>query len=201
MMRVLVACEFSGVVRNAFSALSHDAWSCDFLPSETNGNHIQADVLDVLENGWDLMIAHPPCTYLSNSGVRHLHDHVKSRLGNRTKVYGQERFESMKNHADFFLKLLNAPIEKIAIENPVPHKYARNIIGKYDQLIQPWQFGCGETKATCLWLKNLPPLMCTVIDQGRIHRIHNEPPSPERWKQRSRFYPGIASAMADNGGV
>ena len=181
-MRVLVACEFSGVVRNAFSVLGHDAWSCDFLTSETEGKHIQGNVLDILDNGWDLMIAHPPCTYLAVSGARWFSDRRK------------EQEEAL----EFVRVLLNSQISQVCVENPV--SIISTKIRKPDQIIQPWQFGCGETKATCLWLKNLPPLMCTVIDQGRIPRVHREPPGPERWKNRSRFYPEIARAMAEQWG-
>src|SRR3990167_3455154 len=151
-LRVLIACEFSGIVRDAFIKLGHAAISCDLLPTENIGPHIQGNVLDILNDGWDLLIAHPPCTYLTNAGVRHLHNHVTSRKGNRTAIYGFARWQEMYNACDFFLALKNAPINKICIENPVPHKYARNIIGNYSQIINPWQFGHGETKKTCLWL-------------------------------------------------
>lgn len=190
-LRVVVACEFSGTVRDAFAALGHDAWSCDLLPSERPGNHLQCDARSVLNDSWDLLIAHPPCTYLSNSGVRHLHEG-----SSKADLRGAERMVAMRDAADFFLAFKQANIPRICIENPVPHKYARAIIGKYQQLIQPWEFGHGETKATCLWLKGLPPLMATIIDTGREHRIHKEPPGPNRWKNRSRTYEGIANAMA-----
>lgn len=200
MKRVLVACEFSGVVREAFKARGHDAWSCDLLPTEIPGQHIQGDVLAWLDKGWDLLIAHPPCTYLTNAGVRWLHDHVTSRNGNRPLVYGAARREAMKDAAIFFNALGNAPVEQICIENPVPHKYATALIGPFNQLIQPWMFGHGETKATCLWLKNLPPLMSTALMQGREARIHMMSPSKDRGKERSRTYPGIAAAMAEQWG-
>lgn len=187
-MRVLVACEFSGIVRDAFAARGHDAWSCDLLPTERPGNHIQGDVLEVLNNGWDLMIAHPPCTFLCNSGVRWLHE----TLG---------RYREMVNAAVFFKLLLDSVVPKIAIENPIPHGNALEIIGrKYDQRIQPYEFGHGETKATCLWLKNLPPLMATAMMNGREGRVHKEPPGPDRWKNRSRTYEGFADAMAEQWG-
>jgi hypothetical protein len=199
-MKILVACEFSGTVRDAFSALGYDATSCDLLPSETEGKHYQGDVRDILNDGWDMMIAHPPCTYLTNAGVRHLHEHVTSKNGVRAKVYGKARMEAMVESAEFFKILQNAPIPKIAIENPIPHKYAREIIGYYDQLIQPWMFGHGETKATCLWLKNLPHLKPENVVSGREQRIHKMPPSVDRWKNRSRTYKGIAKAMVNQWG-
>ena len=189
-MRVLVACEYSGRTREAFRRLGHDAWSCDLLPSEDDSEfHIQGDVLGVIENNqWDLMIAHPPCTYLCNSGVSWLY-----------KI--EERWEQMREGAEFFKALMDAPIERIAIENPIMHKYAVEIIGRrQDQLVQPWQFGHGETKATGFWLKNLPPLEPTNIVEGREQRLHRLPPSPDRWKERSRTYQGIADAMAEQWG-
>lgn len=144
--KVLVACEFSGIVREAFAKMGCDAWSCDFLDTERPGKHIKGNVLDVLDNGWDLMIAHPPCTYLANSGVSWL-----------SKQPG--RWELMREGAEFFKKILEANISHICVENPIPHKYALEIIGrKYDQIIQPYQFGHLESKATCLWLKGLPRL-------------------------------------------
>jgi len=189
-MKVLIACEFSGIVRDAFAKIGHDAWSCDLLPSERPGKHIQCDVRDVLDNGWDMMIAHPPCTYLANSGVRWLYEKP-------------ERWKKLEEAAKFFKTLLNAPIHFIAIENPIPHKYAIELIGrKYDQLIQPWQFGEPYSKATCLWLKNLPPLKSTkIIPKNQVkQQVWKEPPSKERWKNRSRTYPGIAEAMAEQWG-
>jgi hypothetical protein len=187
-MRVLVACECSGRVRDAFAARGHDAWSCDLEPSDTPGQHLQCDVLTVIERGWDLMIAHPPCTYLCNSGVRWLH----TQPG---------RMERMVEAARFFRELLNADIPRLAIENPIMHKYARQLIRfRQDQIIQPWQFGHGETKATCLWLRNLPPLRPTQIVEGRKGRVHFESPGPDRAKRRSVTYEGIAAAMADQWG-
>lgn len=187
-MRVLVACEFSGTVRDAFAKRGHDAWSCDFLPTDKTGNHLQCDVLTVLDQDWDLMIAHPPCTFLCNSGVCWLHK-------------DESRWEKMKEGALFFHKLLNAPIPKICVENPVMHKYAKEIIGEnFTQSVQPWQFGHGETKRTCLWLKNLPALQPTDIVDGREQRLHKLPPSKDRWKLRSMTYQGIADAMAQQWG-
>jgi len=187
-MKVLVACEFSGIVREAFKAKGHDAWSCDLLPTEIPGQHIQGDVLEILDQGWDLMIAHPECTRLCNSGVRWLHER---------NLWGD-----MDEAAKFFLKLKNANIPKIALENPIPHKYALAIIGeKYTQIIHPSQFGHAESKATCLWLKNLQKLKPTkIITEGIIHRVHLEPPGPERHKNRSRSLLGIGSAMANQWG-
>lgn len=182
-MRVLVACEFSGIVRDAFTALGHEAMSCDLLQSERRGWHCVGDVRNYLDAGWDLMIAHPPCTRLANSGVRWLRE--------------RNLWDEMREAAEFFKTLMDAPISMIAIENPIPHHYALDIIGrKYDQVVQPWQFGQGETKATCLWLKNLPPLAPTEIVDGRTARVHRMPDVPDRWKKRSRTYPGIAGAMA-----
>lgn len=192
-MRVLVACEFSGIVRDAFIARGHDAVSCDLLPSERPGPHHQGDVLPLLGAGWDLMIAHPPCTYLANSGVRWLYENGEQN---------EERWYEMWEGARFFRELLNADIPRIAVENPVMHGYARRIVGRgQDQCVQPWQFGHGETKATCLWLKNLPPLVPTNIVPEREQRVHKMPPGPERWRERSRTFPGIAEAMADQWGV
>ena len=182
-MKVLVACEFSGRVRDAFQARGHDAWSCDILPTEQPGLHIQGNVLAVLDAGWDLMVAHPPCTRLCNSGVRWLNE--------------RNLWYDMDSAADFFGQLLNCDIPRIAIENPIPHKYAIKAIGrKYDQIIQPWQFGHGETKATCLWLKNLPKLKPTNIVAGREQRMFNMPKTPERGRLRSITFQGIADAMA-----
>jgi hypothetical protein len=197
-MRVLVACEFSAVVRDAFRAQGHDAWSCDLLATEGDPQwHWQEDVLSVLgRERFDLMIAHPPCTYLTNAGVRHLHS-VASKNGIVTKVHGEVRWQEMRKSAEFFKALLNAPVPHICVENPIPHRYAREIIGSYTQIIQPWQFGHGETKATCLWLRGLPPLTPTDIVDGRVPRVHFASPGPDRWKERSRTMPGIAKAMAE----
>lgn len=199
-MKVLVACEFSGIVRDAFAARGHDAWSCDLLPTERPGQHIQDDVLKHLNEGWDLMIAHPPCTYLTVAGVKHLYDHVKSRNGVQAKIHGKERMSEMRKGSDFFKALMNAPIPKIAIENPTPHHFAKDIIGRYQQRIQPWEFGEPQTKGVCLWLKNLPPLMASIIEQKREPKCHMMPPGPDRAKNRSRFFPGIAKAMAEQWG-
>jgi len=178
-MRVLVACEYSGTVRDAFLALGHDAMSCDLLPTEKEGPHYQGNVMDILGDGWDLMIAHPPCTHLAVSGARWFKDKVK------------EQVEAL----NFVRVLLDAPIDKIALENPV--SVISSKIRKPDQIIQPWQFGHGETKATCLWLKNLPKLVSTNVVDGRENRVHKMPPSPDRWKLRSTTYAGIAQAMAE----
>ena len=191
-MKVLIACEFSGIVREAFKAKGHDVWSCDLLDTEIPGQHIKGDVLEILKDGWDLMIAHPPCTYLTNSGVRWLFDKDINKR--------RDRMAALRNAIMDFADLLNAPIEKIVIENPIQHKYAREYIRKYDQIIQPWQFGHGETKATCLWLKNLPKLKPTNIVSGREGRVWKESPGPNRWKNRSRTYTGIAEAMAEQWG-
>jgi site-specific DNA-cytosine methylase len=177
-MRVLVACEYSGTVRDAFIAVGHDAMSCDLLPTDVDGPHYQGDVLDVINDGWDLMIAHPPCTHLAVSGARWFKDKQK------------EQIEAL----DFVRLLLDAPIEKIALENPI--SIISSKIRKPDQIIQPWMFGHGETKATCFWLKNLPKLTATNIVDGREQRIHKLPPTPDRWKIRSKTFQGIADAMA-----
>lgn len=184
-MRILVACEFSGTVRGAFAALGHDAWSCDLLPTERPGQHIQGDVLDYINDGWCLMIAHPPCTHLAVSGAR----------------WFKNKIDEQKEALDFVRRLLAAPIPKIALENPV--SIISSKIRKPDQIIQPWQFGHGETKATCLWLKGLPPSSAyeyrhwpTNIVTGREQIVHKMPPGPDRWKNRSRTYQGIADAMA-----
>lgn len=184
-MKVLVACEYSGRVREAFRKLGHDAWSCDLLPSDDNSPyHIQGDVLEQLDKGWDLMVAHPPCTHLAVSGARHFAE----------KIADGRQQEGI----DFFMAMINAPIEKIAVENPIcimSTKYR-----KPDQIIQPWQFGHGETKATCLWLKNLPKLEPTNIVDGRENRVWKMPPSKDRWKLRSETYQGIADAIAQQWG-
>ena len=182
-MKVLVACEYSGTVRDAFRARGHDAMSCDLLPTDVPGPHYQGDVRDVLGGGWDLMIAHPPCTHLAVSGARWFH------------LKQQEQAEAL----DFVRLLMDAPIPRIAVENPVSVISSR--IRKPDQVIQPWQFGHGETKATCLWLSGLPALKPTNIVDGREARIHRLPPSPDRWKIRSATYAGIAAAMADQWGT
>lgn len=192
-MRVLIGCEFSGVVRDEFLKRGHDAWSCDLLPSERPGPHLQRDIFTVLDQGWDLMIFHWPCTRLTNSGVRWLY-------GGRGTVRDEGRWQLMEQDADRFRALLDSDIPLIAGENPIPHRYAREIMGGYSQVIQPWMFGHGEVKATCLWLKGLPPLAPTKIVEGRRPRVHHEPPSPERWKNRSRTLTGVAEAMAEQWG-
>jgi len=177
-VNILVACEYSGIVRSAFAVLGHNAWSCDLLPTEIPGQHYQGDVRNLLKEKWDLMIAHPPCTHLAVSGAR----------------WFKEKQTEQAEALEFVRLLMNAPIEHIAIENPISVISSR--IRKPDQIIQPWQFGHGETKATCLWLKNLPKLQPTNIVEGREQRVHKMPPSPDRWKERSRTFQGIANAMA-----
>lgn len=181
-MRILVACEYSCTVRDAFRALGHDAMSCDLLPAEKPGPHYQGSVLDILDDGWDMMIAHPPCTHLAVSGARWWKD---KRV---------EQAEAL----DFVRTLMDAPIPRIAIENPV--SIISTAIRKPDQIVQPWQYGHGETKATCLWLKGLPKLVPTNVVAGREARIHKMSPGPDRWKERSRTYQGIADAMASQWG-
>lgn len=197
MGRVLVACEFSGVVRRAFAARGHDAWSCDLLPSEDRSNHhIVGDVRDILGDGWELIVAHPPCTRLCNSGVRWLSVPPPGRTL-------EEMWADLDAGAELFSACWNAPVDRVAVENPVMHRHAKARIVNYvepAQSIQPWQFGHGETKRTCLWLRNLPPLVPTDIVAGREQRVHRMPPSPDRWRERSRFFPGIARAMADQWG-
>ena len=194
-MRVLVACEFSGVVRRAFAARGHDAWSCDLLPAEDGSNrHIIGDARDILDEGWDLlMVAHPPCTRLCNSGVRWLSKPPPGRTRD-------EMWAELEEAAALFSAFWLAPIERVAIENPVMHRHAKARITNYQpfaQSIQPWQFGHPETKRTCLWLRRLPPLQPTCVVEGREARVHRLPPGPDRWRERSRFFPGVAKAMAD----
>lgn len=177
-MKVLVACEFSGTVRDAFTLAGHEAMSVDLLDSETPGKHYKGDVRDVLDDKWDLLIAHPPCTHLAVSGARWWHE---------KKIEQEQSLE-------FVRQLMAAPIPRIALENPVSK--ISSAIRKPDQIIQPWQFGHGETKATCLWLKNLPKLQPTKVVKGREPKIHMMAPGPNRWKERSRTYKGIAAAMA-----
>lgn len=186
MLRVLIACEESGTVRDAFRARGFEAVSCDLMPSARPGPHIVGDVRRHLGDGWDAMIAHPPCTRLCNSGVRWLAE--------------RNLWAETEEACQFFNDLMAAPIGFIAAENPIPHKYAVERIGKYDQIIQPWQFGHGETKATCLWLKNLPPLLPTNIVDGRAGRIWKMGPSATRSRDRARTYSGIAAAMAEQWG-
>ena len=192
-MNILIACEFSGVVREAFAKKGHNAVSCDLLDTEIPGKHYKGNILEILDEGWDIMIAHPPCTYLSNSGVCWLH-----------KDPG--RWDKMINGAEFFLKLLNANIPKKCIENPIMHKYAKEIIGKnYNQVIQPYMFGHTESKATCLWLCNLPELKPTnnvkeemlKLPINQRQRLHYLPKTKDRGKLRSITFQGIADAMAD----
>ena len=183
-MKVLIACEYSGRVRDAFLANGHDAMSCDLLPTEVPGPHYQGSVVDVINEGWDLMICHPPCTHLAVSGARH---------------FAAKQASGVQQEAlDFVRLLLDAPIARIALENPVSIISSR--IRKPDQIIQPWMFGHGETKATCLWLKGLPLLVPTDIVDGREPKVHMMAPSPDRWKNRSRTFEGIAKAMANQWG-
>jgi len=193
-MNVLVACEYSGVVRDAFIRAGHDAISCDLEPSDSDfGPHYQGDIFDIDLTGFDLMIAHPPCTYLTNSGVCHLHKDAS-------------RWPKLFDGAAFFKKIMELPIPRKAIENPIMHKYGKTLIGgvKQSQVIQPWWFGHLEQKATCLWLKGLPLLEKThdvkaemmALPKRERERLHYLPPSPDRWKLRSTTYKGIAEAMA-----
>lgn len=198
-MKVLIACEYSGVSRRAFQALGHDVWSADFEPAEDGAkNHYQGDCFDLINNQhFDLMIAHPPCTYMANSGVVWLHK-------------DPARWKLLDEAAAFFLKLWNAPIKRKCVENPIMHKYAKERIGglRQSQVIQPWMFGHLEQKATCLWLQELPLLMPTndvksemlLLQKRERERLHYLPPSPTRWKERSRTYPGIATAFAQQWG-
>lgn len=197
MIKIIIACEFSGIVRDAFAEQGHDVMSCDLLPSERpNGQHYQGNIFDILDDGWDMLIAHPPCTYLSNSGVRWLHTN-------------DGRWDNMTKGAEFFKSLLDSDISKICIENPIPHKYAVEIIGrKYDQIIQPYHFGHMESKATCLWLNGLEPLTPTndvkdemiKLPMKERQRIHYMSPGVDRQKERSRTYQGIADSMASQWG-
>lgn len=189
-MRVLVACEYSAIVRDAFAARGHDAWSCDLLPTEgVPERHYQGDIFEFLETEpqWDLMIAHPPCMYLANSGVRWLYEQPG-------------RWDKLQNAAMFFKLLSEVDIPRICLENPIQHKHAD--LPKPDQIVQPWMFGENETKAVCLWLKNLPPLnpLVTQKPDNLNARVWRMPPGPDRQKERSRFFRGIADAMADQWG-
>lgn len=195
-MNVLVACEYSGTVRDAFARLGHNALSCDLLETDVPGNHYKGNVMDVINDGWDLMIAHPPCTFLTNSGVCHLHKDPK-------------RWIDLFDGADFFNSLLNSDIPKIAVENPIMHKYAKRLVGvNQSQVIQPWMFGHTEQKATCLWLKNLPLLKQTnnvkdemmLLSKAERQRIYYKAPSKDRWKFRSTTFAGVADAMAKQWG-
>ena len=196
-MKVLVACEYSGIVRDAFAAKGHDAWSCDILPTESLGNHFQGDVLEHLDKGWDLMIAHPPCTHLAVSGARWFTE-------------GKKPWSLQEEALNFVRKLLDAPIDKIALENPV--SVISTKIRKPNQIIQPFEYGHDVTKRTCLWLKNLPNLKPTkivkpdivLVNGKKMSRMHYDSfklPSKERSKVRSKFYTGIAEAMADQWGA
>jgi site-specific DNA-cytosine methylase len=185
LMRVLVACEYSGTVRDAFIKIGHDAMSCDLLPTESEGPHYKGDVFDIIHYGWDLMIAHPPCTHLAVSGARH---------------FAAKRADGRQQKAiEFFMTIAKVDIPMIAIENPVCIMSSH--WRKPDQIIQPWQFGHGETKATCLWLKGLPKLQPTNVVDGRENRIHRLPPTQDRAKIRSKTYQGVAEAMASQWGI
>ena len=196
-MKILIACEYSGIVRDAFSEKGHNVMSCDLLPTDRPGKHYQGDVRDILEDKWDLIIAHPPCTFFTNSGVRWLHE-------------DPSRWAKLDAAAEFFNLFLDNKCKKIAIENPVPHKYAIERINgrKYTQTIQPYEFGHPESKRTCLWLKGLPKLKETnnvkdkflKLPKKQAQRIHYIPPSKDRWKIRSTTFSGIAQAMADQWG-
>ena len=184
-MRVLVACESSGVVRRAFRALGHDAWSCDLLPAEDGGEHHEGDAINILRGDWDMILAFPPCTNLCVSGARWFP--AKRANGDQQRSVA------------FFMEFALSSCPKVAIENPIG--IMSSMWRKPDQIIQPWQFGHGETKATCLWLKGLPKLVPTNIVEGREARVHKMPPGPNRWKERSRTYRGIADAMAQQWGT
>lgn len=212
-MKVLIACEFSGAVRDAFTAAGHDATSCDILPSETPGKHYQGDVLDILDKGWDLMIAHPPCTYLTNSGVKHLYFELTpgERAAGLDKRHAIDpiRWQKMEAGAEFFNALQAADIPMKALENPVMHRFGSALTGgRATQYIQPWQFGHAETKQTGLRLTGLPKLIPTddvkehmlTLPKKVRNRIHYLSPGPNRWKERSRTYAGVAAAMADQWG-
>lgn len=200
-MRILVGCEYSGTVRDAFLALGHDAMSCDLLPTDAPGPHYEGDVRDVLGDGWDLAIFHPECTYLCRAGQRWLHAPDDDRPG---KLKGAPRYDAMWRAVDFFRMLQEAPIERVAIENPRPNSEVIPLIGKPDQFVHPWMFGHPENKGTGLWLKNLPPLVATddmraamaELPKSVTDRIHRLSPSADRWKIRSTTFPGLAAAMA-----
>ena len=202
-MMVLVGCEFSGVVRRAFRALGHEAYSCDVLPAEDESpHHIRGDVINHLRDGWDLAIFHPPCTFLANSGAKHLYID-----GQKINGPDPDRWARLDRAAVFFNALLNAKIPRVAVENPIMHRAGRALIGAAPtQIIQPWQFGHKEMKATCLWLKGLSALVPTNVvgpppkdkeERKAWARVHRESPGPDRWKNRSRTYEGIAAAMAE----
>ena len=199
-MKALIACEYSGSVRDQMKSNGVNAVSCDILPSEVGGNHYRGDVMDIIDEDWDFIGAHPPCTFMTNSGVRWLYNKDGSK--------NIQRWIDLEDSVNFF-NAIKSRIKVGYLENPIPHKYARDGfysvktgewvdgIGRYTQLIQPWQFGHGETKATCLWLIGLPELVPTDIVDGREQRIWKLPPSKDRWKERSRTFTGIAKAMAD----
>lgn len=194
--RVLIGCEFSGIVREQFRRMGWDAWSCDLLPTEIPGQHIQEDILQHLDDAWDLAIFHPPCTYLTVSGNKWMKPEFASRFPNRQR----QREEAIM----FFMTLMNSKMKRIAIENPIG--IMSSIYQKPNQIIQPWQFGHPETKATCLWLKNLPKLIPTNIvklpdERSKRMRLHYLPKTPDRWKERSRTFIGIATAMANQWGI
>lgn len=182
-IKILIACEFSGIVRDAFLKKGHDVWSCDLIETEKKGNHFLCNVLKIINQNWDMMIAHPPCTHLAVSGAR----------------WFKNKKQEQKDAIDFFMKLINAPIKKICVENPISIMSTK--YKKPNQIIQPWQFGHGETKATCLWLKNLDKLKPTKIVEGRLSRIHQMAPSKNRSKLRSITYQGIADAMVEQWGL
>lgn len=196
-MKILVACEFSGTVRDAFIKKGHDAMSCDILEGEGDGPHYQGDVGEILFEGWDMVIAHPPCTYLANSGVSWLHR-------------DESRWAKLDAAAEFFSMFLNLHVPKLCVENPIMHKYAKDRIGgrKQSQVVQPWMFGHKESKATCLWLRGLPKLQPTKdvkeemmkLSNSERQRLHWLPPSKDRWRIRSKTYQGIADAMAEQWG-
>ena len=196
-MKILIACEYSGTVRDAFTEKGHDAMSCDLLPTDKPGKHYQGNVIDIINDDWDMLIAHPPCTYMSNSGVCHLHKDTN-------------RWVELFKAGDFFKRLLDADIPKIVIENPIMHKYGKQLIGniKQSQVIQPWMHGHTEQKATCLWIKGLPLLVesnnvkdeMMLLPKNKRERLHYLPPSADRWKLRSTTYQGIANAMAEQWG-
>lgn len=194
-MKVLIACEYSGTVRDAFVAKGHEAVSCDLLPSDVPGPHYEGHIFDILHQDWDLMIAHPPCTYLTISANKWFKDQPERKSG---ALVGKARRDAREEAIEFFMDLMNSGIPKIAIENPIGVLSSR--YRKPDQVLQPWMFGHGETKATCLWLKNLPKLQPTDIVEGREQRLHKLSPSEDRWKIRSVTFKGIAEAMADQWG-
>ena len=190
-MRILVACEYSGVVRDAFNKIpGNHAISCDLLPTESPGPHYQGDIFDILYDGFDLMVAHPPCDFLSNAGNRWLFE-------DSARCTVAERLEYREESIAFFNRIRDAPIDKIAIENPQPHPYVLERVGNFSDKVQPWMFGEPETKGVCLWLKQLPPLVSTVIETRREAIKHRLPPGPERAKLRAKFFPKIAQAMAE----